>query len=151
MDSKPLTSKAQIDEFMRLFGQFHDTCLKEVHISTGHWVGKELAMATPSDEATKGHLLFQRQFNNPSAIELLFEKIVRFNIVPPEENHFGIIFSATMITKDGLIYWADVPGWLPQTPDCDTATWIAAKSLSWRDASEWMGPKLRYGPGYDKK
>jgi hypothetical protein len=151
MNWKSLTSQTQIDEFMRLFGQFHDACLKEVHISTGHYVGKDLAMAAPSDEATQGHLLFQRQFHDFSAIELAFEKIVRFNMVPPKKNHCWIIFEATMTLTDELIYWADVSRWSPHDPRCDTATWIAAKSLCWRDASNWMGPKLQYGPMYDKK
>jgi hypothetical protein len=66
---------------------------------------------------------------------------------PSAENYDSIILSAEMLYRDGTFYWTDLGGWVPESPTRDEATWIAAKKVSWRDVSEWMGSDLRYGPG----
>jgi hypothetical protein len=135
-----------IEKLLDAFGGFHDGCLREVHIWTGTFVNSDLMMACPVDLDTHIRMLFQRQGKDPSAIELLFDQVVRFNLTPSAENYDSIIYDASLLFQENIIYWADTSGWTPNSDGRDEVTWIAAKALSWRDASEWMGGELRYGP-----
>jgi hypothetical protein len=130
-----------------LFGGFHDGCLREAHVSAGNFVNSQLMMTCRDYRDTSVRLLIQRQWKAPSAIELLFEQVVTFHLLPSPENCDSIIYTAALFCREGMLYWADTADWRPDAPDRDQATWIAAKKVSWRDVSEWMGPDLRYGPG----
>ena len=143
----PVTSQADADALMKLFGGFHDGCIREVHISAQSFVDSGMSMSIASGVDTRVRLLIRRQWKDPSAVELLFAHIDTFHLRPSPENYDSIIYSATMICRDRTLYWADQAGWTPESPERDDATWVAAKKLSWRDVSEWMGPDLRYGPG----
>jgi len=137
-----LSTPEQIDALMRLFGNFHDGCVREIHVGTGHSVAENLSMTV--DWRTTVHMLVQRQFRNPSAIELRFGELVGMNVSAPDSTSEGIIMSAAFLLRDGLLYWADnslFQGDWRTDPEC---TWIAARRVWWRDASEWMGPGLRY-------
>ena len=98
------------------------------------------------DPTTRVRLLIQRQFAPLSAIELLLEGVTRFNLVPAPENHENIIYEAALLVRDGLVYWADWGGWDPNLGERDEYTWIASRVAKWRDATEWLGDTLRYGP-----
>ncbi len=139
-------SQADVDYLLDRFGGFHDSCLREMHVWTEHWVVEDLAMAAPGHLDTHVRILFQRQFREPSAIEMLFSQVTRLNLVPSPENYDSIIFDATLLIRGDTIYWSDDAGWSPDDPQCHRSTWIAAKQLCWRDASEWLGHRLRYGP-----
>jgi hypothetical protein len=89
--------------------------------------------------------LIQRQFKDPSAIELLFEEVTRFNLVPSPEDYASIIFSATLLVQDGVIFWSPEGSWKPDEADKDESTWISARKLRWREVP-WLGQDLRYGP-----
>ncbi len=49
-----------------------------------------------------------------------------------------------MLPDGDIVYWADSSEWSHAAKNRDNSTWIAAKRMSWRDASDWMGPALRY-------
>ncbi len=134
-------------KLMQLFGHFHDSCIREMHVWTDHWVSAELAMSCPGELDTRLRVLVQRQFENPSAIELLFERVTRLNLVPTAENYDSIILGATLLQHNGEWVWSPEPDWSPADAGRHASTWIAARRLSWRDASDWMGRALRYGPG----
>ena len=139
-----IATQADAEALLEQFGSFHDGCLREAHVWTGHWVAENLSMAV--DPSTSARLLIQRQFRPLSAIELLFERITRFNLAPAPENYENIIFNAALFVRDGLVYWADNGGWRPDSAQRDEYTWIAAQQAKWRDVSDWMGETLRYGP-----
>lgn len=139
-------SHADIDHLMEVFGHFHDGCLREAHIWTETSVGSDLNMACAFDLDTRVRLLVQRQYDAPSAIELLFEEVIELHVHPSPPNYDSIIFDATMLLDGGIFYWADSGGWLRADANRNEATWIAARKVSWRDASDWMGEELRYGP-----
>jgi hypothetical protein len=90
-------------------------------------------------------MLFQRQWRPVSAIELLFEEVVRLNVTPSPESYEGSIFTATLFHDKGMFFWAEEAKWRPGEDDSDRVTWIAARRFSWRDASDWMGESLHYG------
>ena len=88
----------------------------------------------PSCLDTNVRALFQRQFRGPSAIELLFQEVVRVEVDPTPDNFDSIIDSAGFHLAEGVF-----------TFETNTIT-IQAKKVSWRDVSQWMGAHARYGP-----
>lgn len=137
-----LDTPEQIEAAMKAFGNFHDGCVREIHVATSHYVDPKLSMHF--DARPEVRMLVQRQFSSPSAIELRFAEIVELNVAFPDENYVAIIFSAGLFIEDGIVYWAEDGGWKPGTPRSQDSTWIAARRAWWRDASAWMGPDLRY-------
>ena len=93
------------------------------------------------------HILVQRQFRSPSAIELRFAEVIGVRFSPPRPNYDAIIFSAAFFLRDGVFYWAEDGGWTPESPSRDDCTWVAARRAWWRDASGWMGPEVKLRPG----
>lgn len=140
-----LNSQSDLDVLLKLFGGFHDGCLREAHVWTEHYVNPDLGMHCAPELDTRVRLLIQRQFSSPSAIELFFEQVVTFHLQPSPDNYDSIIYGATLLCHEETFYWADTEGWSPADAARHDATWIAAKKLSWRDASDWMGADLRYG------
>jgi hypothetical protein len=98
-----------------------------------------MAMAVPAGLDASIRLLVHRQWRDPSAIELLFEEVTHLNFAAPPEDHESIIFSASLVVREGELFWADVGGWDPEAPNNDNVTWVSAKRLRWRDASESPG------------
>lgn len=137
-----LCTATQIEELMGLFGHFHDACVREIHVVTGHYVDQDLSMHV--DWRTTVHMLIQRQFVEPSAIELRFEEVVGLRVCPPPPDCVSIIFGAAFFLRDGVCYWADSADWTPESTDRGESDWVAARKVYWRDASEWLGPHLRY-------
>lgn len=139
-----LKTKKDLYALMRAFGGFHDGCIREMHIWTKEYVRPDLGMVLPGGPNASVRMLAQRQWEDPSAIELLFEDVIDLHFYPTQENLDGMIFDASFILKRGVFYWAASSDW---TLDCsfkDSVTWVAAKKVSWRDASDWMGEELRY-------
>jgi hypothetical protein len=54
-----------------------------MHLWTGYSVGQHLSMDVPHEYDLTARVLIQRQYESPSAIEMLFEQVVRINIVEP--------------------------------------------------------------------
>jgi hypothetical protein len=142
MEWNQINNKEDIKFLMNKFGGFHDSCLKELLLSTESFVDQNFAMAPNPN--TNVRVLLQRQNEDASAIELLFEEINKITIVPAPENCDSIILGATILYQDGLYFWANVDDWTPEE-NSDYVSWISAKSLKWRDVSSWMGEKMRYG------
>ena len=141
-DWQELSTPEQIQRLMDLFGNFHDGCVREIHVATGHSVAANLSMAV--DWRTTVHMLVQRQHVNPSAVELRFTEVVGLRVSPPPPNYDAIIFGAACFLREGILYWAENAGWSPESVERDEWTWIAARRAWWRDASEWMGADLQY-------
>jgi hypothetical protein len=139
-------SDQDLEHLLDVFGGFHDGCLREMHVWTGTCVDDDLSMACPDHLDTNVRVLFQRQYRDPSAIEMVFEQVVGMHLAPSPTEYFDIIFAASLIHQDETYYWASAREWTPDGPERDNVTWIAAKGVSWRDASDWMGDKLRYAP-----
>lgn len=137
-----LAEPAELDDLMHRFGNFHDSCLREIHVATGHYVDEDLLMTV--DWRTNVRMLVQRQFRNPSVIELKFDGVIAMHLSPPPPNCDSIIFDAAFFVRDGIYYWAESSLWKPDGTRDGKTTWIAARHAYWRDASDWLGPRLRY-------
>ena len=145
MDWSEINTQADADALMTVFGGFHDACIREAHLWTDHWVSADLSMSCSGDLDNRIRLLIQRQFVNPSAIEMFFEEVTRFSLVPTPENYDSVIFEATLLVRDGSVFWSPEGNWNPEDPDRDAVTWISARCCRWR-AVDWMGEPLHYGP-----
>ena len=145
MDWIEVKDSKDIENVLDIFGGFHDSCLKELYMWTESYVDEDLSMGMWVELDTNVRILFQRQYRDPSAIELLFEGVTQFHIVPSPINYDSIIYDVKLILHKGLFYWADDYNWDPEDYTLDTNSWISAKSLKWRDASTWMGKQNRYG------
>jgi hypothetical protein len=141
-----VSSQADLDELMDTFGSFHDGCLKEMRLWTETFVQPSLSMSVGLGWDHHARFLFQRQWATPSAIEIQFDEIRGINVAPAPPNYDSSIFGATLLLLDSVFYWAEVGIWKPDDPDCNDVTWVAAGRMKWRDASEWMGETMRYGP-----
>ena len=143
MEWKEIRTKGDAEALMEVFGDFHDSCIREAHLFTDHWVSPDLSMSCSSNLDTKIRFLIQRQFKNPSAIELFFDEVTCFHLVPTPENYDSIIFSAALLVQDGGIFWSPEGDWRPDTPGRDEFTWVAARKL--RCEVDWLGDEMRYG------
>ncbi|RXZ81968.1 hypothetical protein EBB07_13145 [Paenibacillaceae bacterium] len=142
-----LKNQEDLDKFMQSFGWFHDSCIKEMYLWTDHYVDEDLSMSLSVNRDHRVRLLIQRQDIAPSTIELLFEEITHIYLSPSPENHDSLIYEATFLFRNGLFYWADDRNWDPEGKHrFAEVNWISSKKVKWRDASAWIGKKLRYGP-----
>lgn len=132
-----------VDNVMYLFGRFHDSCIREIHVATGHAVGEDLSMQC--DWRTTVHLLVQRPEQRIlSAIELKFEKVVELRLSPPPPDHVSVISECFFTFQDGICYWSDDERFKIGSREPNDYSWVAARRVWWRDASQWMGAALRY-------
>jgi hypothetical protein len=145
MEWEEIKTQANADVFMEVFGNFHDSCIREAHLWTDHWVSRDLSMSCSGHLDNKIRFLIQRQSTDLSAIELIFEYVTRFNLVPSPENYDSIIFDATLLVQDGNIFWSPESDWSPEKQNRDEFTWVSARKLRWRKV-DWLGEELRYGP-----
>jgi hypothetical protein len=141
-----IKSQEDVEALLKAFDGFRNSCLREVHVWTDHWIRQDLSMYYPSGLNTRIRILFQRQVQSPSAIEILFEKVTHFNLAPTPEHYYPVIFGARMYMEDGIVYWANEEEWSPESAAINLQTWVSAKEARWRDVSKWMGDELRYGP-----
>ena len=148
MNWNEINTQADADALMDLFGDFHDGCIREAHLWTDHWVGADLSMSCPGHLDNRIRFLVQRQFRDPAAIELLFEQVTRVNLVPTPDNYDTIIFGASLLIRDGTVFWSPEGEWSPDSPNRDESTWISANRLRWREV-DWLGEELHYGPKED--
>jgi len=135
-----LKNQADIDKLMRVFGGFHDSCLKEAAIRNREFVSADLAMSFSNRSIVR--LLFQRQFNNPMGIELQFEGVQDFNWTHFNASYdpgFSIIYQAVFFQQDTLFYWAEDLDWQLTAPDRNDFRWISAASVKWRVTTDAAG------------
>lgn len=133
-DWKEITDDKDIDALVKLYGNFHDGCLREVHIVTRESVDNKLSMSF--DGRLSATLLFQRQYKNPSVIELRFDNVGQFNFNPPEPQVDSIIYDATFKKTDGLFYWASEENW---EVGGNNAVWVSGEKVFWRERPDLIG------------
>ncbi len=129
MEWNSINTKDDIDKLMNVFGNFHDSCIKEVHYISGAYVNKDLEM-NAINKRRNVTVVFQRQESNPSTIEVIFEKISKLNLAPVDERYDCVILDAFMDIFDGEIYWADSKNFdIHDIREYDDFTWICAESI----------------------
>lgn len=130
-----------------LFGDFKDSCVKEVRYVSGAYVDEELAMWPYNDKRTL-FLLLQRQEEGPAAIELAFDGVECFHLEPAGEEYDCSIIRAEFYWREGMLWWSDAIGFDPGHPPYGQQfSWVCARSARWRIRDEWLGDRVLYGAG----
>jgi hypothetical protein len=125
---KEIVNKSDVDEIMVAFGDFHDTCIRDIYISTGEFVDDACSMHF--DNPLTISLLFQRQSRGNSVLELKFETVRSMNFTL--ELAYGSTLNdeaASIAIEDNLVYWANAENW---TIGDNDYMWIGGEKLFWR-------------------
>jgi len=130
MQWNEIKSEQDLQSFLELFGNFHDSCLKEMRYISGAYVGEDLAM-NPINNQRKLYVVLQRQYRDMTTVEIEFSGLVKLNLAPCDEGYTCEILDAAMFFEDGLVYWADSENFTKQRTEYD-GTWLCAKKAAWR-------------------
>lgn len=138
-----IASEKELNSFMETMYGFHDSCLKEIKYISGAYVNKELNMR-PINSKRMLSMIIQRQFKNPSVIEMQFVGLKYLKLFPNDENYTCEILDATMILKEDCIYWCDFGGLSEEEIKSYTGTTICASKVRWRTVDEYIGAEEIY-------
>lgn len=136
-----IKNKEDIEHLMSEYGGFHDGCLKELRYISGEYVGKDLRMY-PLNSLRNLYVIFQRQWENPSTIEMLFEELECLTLKPVGEDYTGDIFGAYMTIENNCLVWFDSDDFkddYKELYEYSDVTWIKARRVKWRVAEECIG------------
>lgn len=140
-----INNDKDLNSFMYMHYGFHDSCIKELKYISGAYVYENLSMH-PINDLRNLKIIIQRQFNNPSVIEMEFLGLKYLKMFPNDENYTCEIFDATMILKEGCIIWCDCGDLSEADLDEYTGTIVCASKVRWRAADEYIGSKEIYLP-----
>lgn len=138
-----INSQEELKSFMDMIYAFHDSCIKELKYISGAYVGESLSMHPVNDQRIL-RMIIQRQFKNPSVIELEFIGLKYLKLFPNDEEYTCEIFGATMILKEDYIIWCNYGGLSEDELDEFTGTVICASQVRWRVVDEYIGSKEVY-------
>lgn len=138
-----IVCKKDLDSFMNIMCGFHDSCVKEIKYISGAYVNEKLSMS-PVNSQRILCVIIQRQFEDPSAIEMQFAGLKYLKLFPNGENYTCEILDASMIIKEDCIYWCDCEGLSEKDIESYTGTTICASKVRWRAADEYIGEQEVY-------
>ena len=138
-----ITDENSLKEFMERVSFFHDSCIKEMHYLSGAYVNENLDMYPVNDRRIL-RVIIQRQYEEDSMIEMEFQGLKYLKLFPVDERYTCEILDATMIMKEGYIYWCDWGGLSETDIGSYDGTVICAAKLRWRAISGHMGQEEFY-------
>lgn len=145
MDWKELKDSKDVSALLETFGHFHDGCIKELKYISGEYADEHLSMM-PLNALRKLSVIFQRQFSNPSAIEIVFEGLRKMHLAPSYGNRDGIISGVSMGVTSGIVYWSDCESFdvfdvsqMNYASEYNEYTWMISEKAKWRNADEYIG------------
>lgn len=138
-----IANEKDLNSFMDTVHKFHDSCLKEIKYISGAYVNDKLCML-PVNAQRILSMIIQRQFENPSVVEMQFVGLKYLKLFPTDENYTCEILDATMILKEACIYWCDCGGLSEKDIESYTGTTICASKVRWRAVDEYIGAKEIY-------
>lgn len=131
-----IKSNEDIQDFMIKYGDFHDSCLKELNYISGAYVNKDLSMQ-PANFKKELSIIFQRQSPILTNIQVVFSELIRLNLVPSIPFYEGIIYDAYMKKIDDVIYWSNERAFKPEYINnidfSNKYTWLCCKWAKWRE------------------
>lgn len=138
-----IINQHDLNNFMSLFDDFHDSCIKEFKYTSGAFVDKNLSMHAVNDERNL-KIVFHRQYTNPSSIEIEFVGLIQLTIFPANENYTSEISDATMIFDGKRFYWCDCGGLTINDFANYKGTLICSSKIRWRTVDEYIGENEIY-------
>lgn len=133
-----IVDRNDLKNFMNIVLGFHDSCIKEFRYISGAFVNKDLSMY-PTNDKRRLRMIVQRQYENPSTIEMEFIGLIKLKISPVDENYTCEILGATMMIKNSCIFWCDCDGLNEKDIDGYNGTLICSSRFRWRNADEYIG------------
>lgn len=132
-----------IEELMREFNGFHDSCIKELTYYSGGYVGEDGSMY-PVNSSRCVKVVFQSQCAEERVIEVKFEKIRKLNLLPRDEEYDCIIYEASLKKIDGMYFWSEWDNFKIEDLEKEYGTYISAEKVSWRPLKNAYGNKELY-------
>jgi hypothetical protein len=134
-----ITNQNETEDFMEKMGNFHDGCLKELKYISGAYVCTDLSMQPLNDRRIL-KVILQRQYDDPSVIEMEFIGLTRFILIPVDPCiNFAFISRAKMFFKNDCICWCDQEEFSEEGIGEKPETLICASKVRWRSADEFIG------------
>ena len=121
-----IKDQIEIENLMEKFGDFHDSCIRDIYISTEEFVDKEHSMCF--ENVLTVSLLFQRQSRENSVLELKFEAVKGMDYGQWFKDGSTMTYEATLEMENDLFYWVN-----------DFNLEISAKRVFWRFRPELVG------------
>lgn len=122
MEWKKIMTESDINEFMNLFDNFHDSCIKEISYSSGTYVDDDFSMIMNVEPTAK--IVIQRQSEFMTSIEFLLEGVTKLHI--NNDLHATLeIFKAKFFKKNDLFYWFE-------NDDDENSTNFVCETIRWR-------------------
>ena len=137
-----IITQSDIDNLMKKYGHFHDSCVKEMKYLSGAFVDPDLSMYALSDKRIL-KILIQRQYREPTTIELEFSGLIKLSLPPYGDGLSSELFEAVMFIEDEIIYWGDSYWFTDKRSEYD-GTWVSAKKARWRIADQYIGNEEVY-------
>jgi hypothetical protein len=138
-----IKSQADVNYLNDLFDNFHDSYLKELCFSSGSYISVDHLMNENNEPIAR--FLFQRQWENPSIIEIEFRDVIQLNIKPEGKDEFTYISIAHLYFHDDVFFWS-ARDYEIHEDGKDAYTWVAAKQVKWRVRDGLLGNKKIYMP-----
>ncbi len=144
-----IKSQDDVNDLMRIFGNFRDSVITEMDYTSGAFIHPGMLMY-PINAKRRLRVIFQHQEKEVPAIEIVFDEIKRLNLTPTGTNMFAQISSVTFKYLKGKIYWAQAGDFDVDKIDKDISynafTWVAAKRAQWRVIEGHLGNDLIFTP-----
>lgn len=127
--------------FMTAVGEFHDSCIKEMHYVSGAYVNQNRAMHPVNDRRAL-RVVVQRQSQDNAVIEMEFQGVKHLNLMPADDAYTCEILDSTLRFGDNGIYWCDCGG----VVDFDQyeGAMVCATALRWRVLEHSLGEQELY-------
>lgn len=130
-----ISTLEELEAFLMKVGNFHDGIVKEVHWVNRDFVNKSLSMMPY--QLAQVRMLVQRQWAEPSAVEMRFENVWRVQL-----DTVDFVFGSEASVEMSSRTLGQARSLLVLKMENSE---IAFERMRWRDASEWMGPEARFG------
>ena len=141
MQWNEINTEQELNDFLYMYGGFHDSCLKELRYVSGAFVDERLAMH-PVNDQRKLYVIFQQQSEDSAVIELEFSGLTELHLMP-NERYTCEILDASMFFENGKIYWGD-SDWFEEKREMYDGTWLCAEKVRWRILNEYIGENEIY-------
>ena len=132
-----IVTEEDISKFLCLYGNFHDSCIKEIRYVSGAFVNHDFAMS-PFNVQRTVDIVFQRQHRSPSVIMLRFIGLNVLRLAPHNVNYTCEIHDAKLFRQDGLYYWADSCD-IGNEIEAYEGTWVCSDKIEWLMIDECIG------------
>lgn len=129
MDWNIIKNQNDVDEFNYIYGNFHDSVLKEICFSSGSYVDENFKLSIINNPVAR--FIFQSEFLEAkySAVEIEFSSVVQINIKPPESKYSDLsILKSNLYLFENVFYLGE-SDYKDYKLERDDFTWVSAKSV----------------------